>query len=99
MERKRAYLEIAHDILLVARLGAKPTALVYGANLNFNIIKKYLREMMEAGLIIMKETGPRSRLYYTTERGLDFCESLMKTRSLYKKAIDWSIFEIPQEAS
>jgi len=87
MERKRAYLEIARDILEVAKTGARPTALVYKANLNFNIIKKYLQELEDSGLIRVDAVdggGSRTRIYTTTDRGLIFMESLGRTMDIYR---------------
>jgi len=85
MKRKRGPLEIARDLLEVAKYGARPTALVYGANLNFNIIKKYLKEMEDNGLIHVEILdGVRSRLYTTTESGLAFIDSVSRTLDLYR---------------
>jgi len=85
MKRKRGPLEIARDLLEVAKYGARPTALVYGANLNFNIIKKYLKEMEENGLIHVETLdGVRSRLYTPTESGLAFMDSVSRTLDLYR---------------
>jgi len=86
MKRKRGHLEIARDILEVAKEGDRPTALVYKSNLNFNVIKRYLSEMEEAGLIIVeavKVGGSRTRLYHTTEKGMSFIESLSRTLEIY----------------
>lgn len=86
MERKRSYLEISRDILKIARTGTKTTALVYGANLNFNIIKKYLQEMEASGLIEIHEVPhgrSTTRLFTTTERGITFMESLGETLDVY----------------
>jgi predicted transcriptional regulator len=41
---RRNDLEICADILRVARRGAKKTQIVYEANLNFKIVKKYPEE-------------------------------------------------------
>jgi len=87
MDRKRGYLEIARDILDVARHGARPTALVYRANLNFNIIKRYLKELEEAGLIEVEDLhqgGSMTRLYVTTDRGLIFMDSVSQAIDLYQ---------------
>lgn len=86
MERKRGHLEIARDILEVAKSGARPTALVYKSNLNFNVIKRYLRELEDAGLIVVDviQHGIESRLYTTTEKGLDFIEAVRRTLDLYR---------------
>jgi len=87
MKRKRGPLEIARDLLEVAKYGARPTALVYGANLNFNVIKKYLQELLDSDLISVDEiphNGNMTRLYTTTERGLAFMDSVSRTLDLYR---------------
>lgn len=48
----------------VARGGARKTHLVYQANLNFGMIKRYLALLIDRGLIV--EEPP---YYTTTERG------------------------------
>ena len=55
-------MDICADILNIARGGAKKTHLVYKANLNFNIVKKYLRKLTNQSLIL-SENGH----YITTE--------------------------------
>jgi len=86
MERKRSYLEIARDLLKAAQYGAKPTELVYEANLNFKIIKQYLKELEASDLILVKHLhgpGNQTRLYHTTEKGKSFIEALSKTLEIY----------------
>jgi len=86
MDRKRSYLEIARDILRAARYGAKPTELVYQANLNFKIVKQYLHELEASDLIFVEDLngpGNRTRLYHTTEKGRAFIESLGRTLEIY----------------
>lgn len=70
MSRKRSNFEISADILKAAIDGAKKSHLVYQANLNFEIIKGYLKELTSSGLL----TGPinGSKLYTTTEKGIAF---------------------------
>ena len=64
--RRRNNLEIDADILRIAKDGARKTWIVYGANLNFNIIKGYLKGLLQAGRL--RQAGP---FYYTTEKGQD----------------------------
>jgi len=64
---KRNWLDICADLVRVARGGAKKTQLVYQANLNFEMIKRYLALLIEGGLIV--EESP---YYTTTERGEEF---------------------------
>lgn len=64
---KRCRLEIAGDILDIARVGARKTAIVYKANLNFKIVKRYLERLLRTGNL--RQEGP---FYFTTPKGLDF---------------------------
>ena len=67
---RRNDLDICADILEISRDGAKKTHIVYGANLNFNIVKKYLRKLMDNGFLSQTE-GP---CFVTTEKGTQFLE-------------------------
>ncbi len=58
------------DILNKASQRVNKTEIVYGANLNFSMIERYLPLLMERGLI-MKRDGAEGVLYQTTERGRD----------------------------
>jgi predicted transcriptional regulator len=70
MSRKRSNLEISADILKVAIGGAKKSHLVYQANLNFAIIKEYLKNLSSSGLLATPANG--SKLYTTTDKGIAF---------------------------
>lgn len=88
MESKRGRLEIARDILTMARSGTGITAIVYGANLNFPIAKKHIQEMEGAGLIQVEDViqGKRkTRLYTTTGWGHEFMRSLERTLAMYER--------------
>ena len=67
---RRNNLDICADILTVAQPGARKTQIVYKANLNFIIVKKYLGNLIEIGLIEKFD-----KFYYTTKKGLDFIEN------------------------
>ncbi len=64
---RRDRTEISADLLKISETGARKTQLVYRGNLNFHIIKKYLRILIDRGLLLKE--GDR---YYTTEKGRDF---------------------------
>ena len=66
---KRNNLDICADILRVSKGGAKKTHLVYQANLNFKIVKRYISELMEKELL--EREGDR---YYLTSKGSEFIE-------------------------
>ena len=70
MNSKRSDIEISAAILQVARNGAKKSHIVYKANLNFKIGKKYLDRLINSGLLM----GPNGdgRFFRTTEKGVDY---------------------------
>jgi predicted transcriptional regulator len=63
-------MEISADILKVAIGGARKSHLVYRANLNFAIIKDYLKDLSSSGLLLHPSNG--NKLYTTTEKGIEF---------------------------
>jgi len=66
---RRNDLDICADLLKVAKDGAKKTQLVYRANLNFKIVKKYIERLNVNGLLVHK-----NGYYITTERGSRFID-------------------------
>jgi predicted transcriptional regulator len=68
---RRNDLDICADILQVAKTGAKKTQIVYQANLNFKIVKRYLNRLISTGML---STVEERRLYTTTNRGMRFLE-------------------------
>jgi len=66
---KRESMDICRDILQLTRNGAIKTRIVYGANLNFKIVKGYLSKLLSLGLLEESRKG-----YRTTEKGLDFID-------------------------
>lgn len=61
-------MDIRADILRAAADGAKKTHIVYRANLNFNIVKKYFESLIEEGLLELTVEGKKGT-YTTTRRG------------------------------
>jgi len=62
----RSKLQIIADILLVAGKGAKKTRIMYQANLSYDLLKRYLAETLEAGLIVVDKD---EKLYIITQKG------------------------------
>ena len=77
---RRNDIDICADILKIARVGAKKTHLVYKANLNFEIVKKYLSRLSENRLI-SSENGH----YITTEEGMKFLDNYQEFASMYSR--------------
>jgi len=74
---RRCRLEVEADILTVAQGGARKTAIVYKANLNFKIVKRYLARLLQEGRL--KQAG---KFYHTTPQGLDFLGHIEAIRSV-----------------
>jgi predicted transcriptional regulator len=67
---KRSDVEISTAILQVALNGAKKSHIIYKANLNFKLGKKYLTRLIKSGLI----EGPDKKrgVFLTTEKGVEY---------------------------
>lgn len=65
--RPRCRIEICADVLRVAMGGARVTWIVYRANLNFVVVRRYLRDLVGAGALRKVED-----LYHTTEKGREY---------------------------
>ena len=68
--KRRSNIEISADILKVALHGAKKSHIVYRANLNFEVVKKYLKRLSESGLIILPSIS--GNLFTTTLKGKEY---------------------------
>ena len=68
--KRRSNIEISADILKVALHGAKKSHIVYRANLNFEVVKKYLERLSESGLINLPSIGKST--FRTTSKGRDY---------------------------
>jgi predicted transcriptional regulator len=64
---RRNDLDICADILKVAKNGAKKTQMVYKANLNFNIVKRYIKRLTDSGLL-----ESVNGLFFATDKGSQF---------------------------
>jgi predicted transcriptional regulator len=71
---KRGSFRIIHEILSVCAVPSKKTRIVYGCNLNFGMLQKYLEYLVDAGLVSFLK-GEGKEHYVTTEKGKAFIES------------------------
>lgn len=81
---KRSKLSILMDILTVIqkRNGmAKPTHVLYGANLSYSSLKEYLGLLISRGLVEEIKRG-RRRYYKLTRRGYEFIKEFKKIKKL-----------------
>jgi predicted transcriptional regulator len=73
----RSRLQIVADILFVVgeRESTKKTRIMYQANLSYDLLKRYLAETIEAGLIRVDKD---KRSYTLTRKGEQFLEKFKK---------------------
>jgi len=67
----RNRLQIIADILYIAGKGVKKTRIMYQANLSYDLLKRYLAETLEAGLLSIDKD---KKLYVITRKGEEFLE-------------------------
>jgi predicted transcriptional regulator len=77
---RRTSAEIIRDILLAAKNGAKKTHIMFRSNLNPAVMQKYIRFLMEEGLIALQDSD-----YVTTQKGTKFLECLNRLADLKQK--------------
>ena len=80
---KRELIDIYADILRAIGLGARKSRIVYKANLNFNICRRYLNELLRMGLIEVKTDSPPT--WAITEGGQEFLEKRRELRGLLSR--------------
>lgn len=75
---RRNNLEIAAEIVSICKDGAKKTWIVYGANLNFRTINRYLDWLLGSGFL-QKDGG----MYTTTPEGEDFLDEYERFKNKF----------------
>lgn len=68
----RNRIQIAADILEIAKDGSRKTRIMYLGNLSFDLVEKYLALLVHVGLIEIQDGGERT--YVATEKGQRFLE-------------------------
>jgi predicted transcriptional regulator len=66
----RSRTDIAAEILKIAKDGTQKTRIMYGAYLSHKQIGEYLSTLIDGDLL---EYDKHSRVYTTTQKGLQFC--------------------------
>lgn len=81
MNKKRTKLEVVRDVLAVLKehRNVKITHLIYKSNLSYIIIKEYIKELTEKGMMKMNEDEGKS-FYSITQRGLQFLKEFEKIK-------------------
>ena len=79
---RRGRFEIIGEILSLAQDGARKTTIVYRANLNFNVVNRYLDLLIQEGLISLAHSSERK--YKTTAKGLEFLKVYKNLKNMAK---------------
>ena len=74
---KRDKLEIARNILLICKNGAKKTEIVYKVNLNFKNAEAYLKWLIDREMILKE-----GKFFKLTSRGSELLSNLQSTSEL-----------------
>ncbi len=70
--RNRSKIQIAADILEIAKNGSRKTRIMYLGNLSFDLLQKYLDSLVKTGLIEIDERDEKT--FKATEKGRRFLE-------------------------
>ena len=74
----RIYVDIMH-VIQRENNEAKPTRILYGANLSHDRLTKYLDELKNLGVI--QENGIDDKTYSLTQKGVEFLNNFRKVES------------------
>jgi predicted transcriptional regulator len=89
VNKNRNAIEIMAKILSLANPEAKATYIMYGANLNHELLQKYIQLLMENGLL--KKEG---NVYSRTEKGTAFLLKYKELKSYIEKETNRSLFHM-----
>ena len=76
MGRRRSEAEILIDVLGIALKDVKVTHLMYGANLSYSTLRRYLSAALDKGLVSKVHNSDGSVFYRTTEKGKALMDKL-----------------------
>ena len=68
----RNRIQIAANIIEIAKHGSRKTRIMYLGNLSFDLLQKYLDMLLNYGLIEITDGG--EKVYVATEKGRHFLE-------------------------
>ncbi len=76
INQRRSNIEIIADMLKVGENGAGKTRIMYGANLSYSQIQKYLGFLVSEGFIDKMEVGNPAVTYKVTDSGLKLLNTI-----------------------
>ena len=80
---RRSRIDVLIEILTEALNESSKTRIMYRCNLNYKCFNRYLKELLEKGLIVKIERSSRkTELYKTSEKGRELLQVLKKAKKL-----------------
>jgi len=76
VNRRRSNIEIIAEMLKVGENGAGKTRIMYGANMSYSQIQKYLGFLLGQGFIDRMQIGNPAVTYRVTDSGLKLLQSI-----------------------
>ena len=81
----RSRMQIAADILEIAKAGSRKTKIMYLGNLSFDLLQKYLEMLVNYDLLEVH--GGPDKSYIATEKGKQFLEDYYELQK-YSQIVD-----------
>ena len=82
VNRRRSDIEIISEMLKVGENGAGKTEIMYGVNMSYSQIQKYLGYLVGEGFIDTIKIGNPCVYYRVTEKGLKLLELLTSVKEM-----------------
>ena len=82
VNRRRSDIEIIADMMEVGENGAGKTRIMYGANMSYRQIQKYLGFLVAQGFIDKIEMGNPSVTYQVTDSGLKLLQLINNIKEM-----------------
>jgi predicted transcriptional regulator len=77
---RRSRFDIIGEILSLTKDGAVKTSIVYRANLNFNVVNRYLNLLLHEGLV--SATKGSTVKYKITKKGIEFLDAYKNLKNV-----------------
>ena len=90
MNKNRRRIDIVRDMLSIMSVRVRKTRIMYQANLNYTLLEKYLKDLLESGLVAYDEDS----YYLITKKGLEFLrfyDEYTKRCGLIEEQVDRSV--------
>ena len=76
MSRRRSNIEIIAEMLKVGENGVGKTEIMYSVNMSYAQLQKYLKFLLNNGLVTKVEVGNPCVRYHVTDKGTELLRSI-----------------------